>query len=369
MGVELTYQIAITLVKGVGNATAKNLIAHLGSAEEVFKQTKSQLMRIPNIGEFVASQLVNNDVLPRAEKEVEFMLKNNISPIFYTDKDYPFRLKECADAPVMIYSKGNQQYNEGRYIGIVGTRKITEYGKSICQNLIKDLAQRHSDIVVVSGMAYGVDICAHKSALDNGLHTIGVFGHGLDQIYPEANRSTAIKAISQGALLTEYMSGTNPDRQNFVQRNRIIAGLSDALIVVESASKGGSLITAEIANSYNRDVFAFPGRVGDEYSLGCNTLIKTNKAALIECATDLENFMGWEQKQDKKWIQPTLFVDLSEQEKQIIALLRTDELLHINQLSLMIEMPMSKVSSLLIEMEFKGLLKCLPGNLYKLLNY
>ena len=204
-------------------------------------------------------------------------------------------------------------------------------------------------------------------ALEANLSTVGVLGHGLDRIYPESHRSVAVKMINNGSILTEYTSGTNPDRQNFVQRNRIIAGLIDALVVVESAEKGGALITAEIANSYNRDVFALPGRIGDEYSSGCNALIKSNKAAMIECAADLENFMGWERKSIKS-LEPMLFVDLSEPEERIMNLIRNNELIHINQISLKLEIPMSKISSLLIEMEFKGLLKCFPGNLYKSLN-
>ena len=327
-------------------------------------------MEIPSVGVYIASQLFagKDEAFRSAEKECEFILKNNITPLFFTDADYPFRLKECLDAPALLYAKGNQNYNQGKFVGIVGTRNVTEYGRSLCSELIKDLSQHNSDITIVSGLAYGVDICAHKASLESGLNTVGVLAHGLDRIYPLSHRSTAAKMIKQGSLLTEYISGTNPDAPNFVQRNRIVAGMIDALVVVESATKGGALITAEFANSYNRDVFAFPGNVGNEYSSGCNALIKQNKAALIECAADLEKMMGWEERTgaNAKPVEPLLFVELTDTEKKIIETVRASAPTHVNQLSLKLEMPMSKLSPLLIEMEFKGLLKCLPGNLYKI---
>ena len=364
---KLIYQIAITQIKGVGNITAKTLLAHVGSIEDIFKQSRAQLLKIPNIGEFLVTQLAKerDNAFRRAEKEIEFITKHHITPLFFTDDAYPYRLRECDDAPVMVYAKGNQNFNTGRFVGIVGTRKLTNYGKMLCQKLIAELSQR--DITIVSGLAFGTDICAHKTALEQGLNTVGVLGHGLDRIYPDLHRPTAARMLSQGALLTEYLSGSNPDKQNFVQRNRIIAGLVDALIVVESATRGGSLITAEVANSYNRDVFAFPGRANDEFSAGCNALIRENKAALIESAADLEKMMAWEQStKSKNIIEPTIFAELSDEEKQILLLIKTPDGLNINQIALKMEMPVSRIASRLIEMEFKALVKPLPGNMYKI---
>ena len=309
-------------------------------------------------------------VLPRAEQEIEFIIKNKIRTNYFADKDYPYRLKECPDAPIILYSKGNCELNNAKFIGIVGTRNATEYGKELCCKLIADIAQNMPNAVIVSGLAYGVDICAHKAALDAGLPTIGAIGHGLDRIYPATHRSTAVKMLVNGGLVTEYMSGTNPDRQNFVQRNRIIAGLCDASIVVESAAKGGALITAELANDYNRDVFAFPGRIGDEYSAGCNMLIKSNKATLIESANDLMKCMNWDiAAPDKdKNIQVSLFPDLSDEEQEVVSLLRKyPDGVQVNELAILLNKPFSKVSSQMLEMEFKGLLKCLPGGIYKIL--
>ena len=366
----LKYKIGITLIKGIGNNLAKNLIAYIGSVEGVFKEKQSSLAKIPGIGEILSKEIVAQNVLARAEEEIEFILKNKIHTSYFTDRDYPFRLKECPDSPIMIYTKGNCNLNDGKFVGIVGTRSATETGKDNCKKLIADLSNIQPNSIIVSGLAYGIDICAHKSALDSGLPTIGVIGHGLDRIYPAAHRPTAVKLLQNGALLTEFLSQTNPDRQNFVQRNRIIAGLCDALIVVESATRGGALITAEIANDYNRDVFAFPGRVTDEWSAGCNALIKNNKASLIESADDLLRFMNWE-KQDSTstpFIQTALFLDLSEDEQSIVGTLRKNpDGIQLNELAIQMEKPISKISSMLLKMEFKGVVKCLPGNLYKII--
>jgi DNA processing protein len=369
----LKYKIGITLIKGVGNNLAKNLIAYTGSAEGVFKEKQQNLANIPGIGDIVSkqivSQIVSQNVLKRAEQEIEFITKNNILTTYFTDRDYPFRLKECPDAPVLIYSKGKCNLNNGKFVGIVGTRKATETGKENCKKLIGDLKGALSSVIIVSGLAYGIDICAHKASLESGLPTIGVIGHGLDRIYPEMHRPTAIKMLQDGALLTEYLSQTIPDKQNFVQRNRIIAGLCDAIVVVESGIKGGALITAELANDYNRDVFAFPGRVDDEWSKGCHALIKNNKASLIESADDILRFMNWE-KQDSRStpaVQTALFMDLSDEEQGIVSTLRQNtEGIQFNELAIQLEKPISKISALLLEMEFKGLVKCLPGNVYKI---
>jgi len=365
----LRYKIGITLIKGIGNNLAKNLIAYIGSEEGVFAQSQKNLAKIPGIGEVLSREIANADVLKRADQEVEFILKNKITPYYFTDREYPFRLKECADSPIMIYTRGNCSLNDGKFVGIVGTRNATETGRENCKKLITDLAQKLPNTIIVSGLAYGVDICAHKAAVECGLPTIGVVGHGLDRIYPAVHRPTAVKMVENGMLLTEYLSGTNPDRQNFVQRNRIIAGLCDATVVIESAARGGALITAEVANGYNRDVFAFPGRVSDEWSAGCNALIKSNKASLIESAEDLMRCMNWElQKVNTPAnVQTALFLDMSDEEQNIVSLLRQfPDGIQLNELAIKLELPVSKISSMLLEMEFKGVLKCLPGNVYKI---
>ncbi|NDP22898.1 MAG: DNA-protecting protein DprA [Paludibacter sp.] len=366
----LKYKIGITLIKGIGNNLAKNLIAYVGSVEGVFKENKKSLSKIPGIGEVISNDIVAQNVLARAEQEIEFILKNKIQTYYFTDRDYPFRLKECVDSPIMIYSKGICDLNNGKFVGIVGTRNATETGKENCKKLISDLAATQPNTIIVSGLAYGVDICAHKAALDAGLPTIGVIGHGLDRIYPASHRPSAVKMIQNGALLTEYLSQTNPDRPNFVQRNRIIAGMCDATVVIESAARGGALITAEIANDYNRDVFAFPGRVNDEWSAGCNALIRSNKASLIESANDLLQFMNWEKQESASisFIQTALFMDLSDEEQEIAGKLRqSPDGIQLNELAIQLEKPVSKISSLLLEMEFKGIVKCLPGNLYRII--
>lgn len=365
----LKYKIGITRINGIGNILAKNLIAYVGSVEGVFREKQKDLARIPGIGEMLSAEIASQQVLIRAEKEIEFIEKNKIKTLFYTDREYPYRLKECPDSPVMLFSKGNCDLNAGKFVGIVGTRNATEAGKENCRKLVADLAVTFPGTCIVSGLAYGVDICAHKAAIENGLPTIGVLGHGLDRIYPAVHRPTAAKMAHEGALLTEYLSQTNPDRQNFVQRNRIIAGMSDAVIVVESATRGGALITAEVANEYNRDVFAFPGRISDEWSGGCNALIKNNKASLIESADDVIRFMNWEKSNlsPVASLQPSLFPDLSDNEQEIVRSLRQyAEGIQVNELAIMISKPFSKISSILLEMEFKGIVKCLPGGIYKI---
>lgn len=365
----LKYKIGITLIKGIGNNLAKNLIAYIGSVEGVFKEKQATLAKIPGIGEILSKEIISQNVLTRAEKEIEFIQKNKIKTFYYTDREYPYRLKECPDSPIMLFSKGNCDFNNGKFVGIVGTRSATEIGKDNCKKLIFELTNLQPNTIIVSGMAYGVDICAHKAALDAGLPTIGVLGHGLDRIYPAANRPTAVKMLTEGALLTEYLSQTNPDRPNFVQRNRIISGLCDAIVVVESAVRGGALITAEIANDYNRDVFAFPGRVNDEWSAGCNALIKNNKASLIENADDLCRFMNWEKQSSTESlnVQTTIFLDLSKEEQEIVTHLRQHtEGIQVNELAIQLGKPISKISSMLLEMEFKGIVKCLPGGMYKI---
>lgn len=366
----LKFRIGITLINGIGNNLAKNLIAYLGNEEAVFCEKPQTLSKIPGISKVLAQSIVQHKhVLERANDEIEFILKNDIQVHYYTDTEYPFRLKECHDAPLLLYTKSKQNLNDAKFIAVVGTRNVTEHGKELCNQLIADLSSV-PNIVIISGLAYGVDITAHKAALDANLPTIGVIAHGLDRIYPSQHRSTAVRMMEKGGLVTEYLSNTNPDRQNFVQRNRIIAGLSDAIIVVESAQKGGALITAELANDYNRDVFAFPGRVTDQWSMGCNALIRQNRAALICSGGDVIRMMGWQsEKSGSATIQTQLFHELSPAEQSIYTFLRTlPEGIQVNELAIHLNITYSELTSLLLSMEFKALVKCLPGNIYKASN-
>ncbi len=360
------YRIAISLIPGIGSVLARNLVAYAGSVEGVFKQPHQALLKIPGIGELNAKKIKDKDIFDRAEKEIKFIEKYKIDVCFFTDTDYPRRLKNCTDAPVLFYSKGMMNLDEERIVSIVGTRNATDYGKAVCEELIKGFANRNYPVLVVSGLAYGIDIQAHKSALKHNIPTVGVVGHGLDKIYPSLHADIARKMVENGGLVADFPSGTKIDPANFIRRNRIIAGLADATIVVESAEKGGALITADIASSYNRDVFAFPGRSNDTYSRGCNRLIRLNGADLIEGIDDLEFFMGWESSKKEKIVQSTLFTDLTAEEKKVVDLLETKEKLFIDQISGELNMPTSKASALLLNMEFKNLLVALPGKIYKL---
>lgn len=364
---ELPYQIGLTLIEGIGDISAKNLLAYCGSAREVFKQKKPQLLKVPGIGSTLAESIIKSKgVIKRAEQEIKFIQKYKIKPLFFSDADYPARLKYCSDSPVLLYYRGSADLNKERIIGVVGTRRPSEYGKEKTQELIKEL--KESNAIIISGLAYGVDVWAHKTALDAGLETIGVLAHGLDRIYPQIHDRIAKKMISQGGLLTDFMSGTNPDAVNFPKRNRIVAGLCDALVVIESKRQGGSLITATIANSYNKDVFALPGRAGDPLAEGCNGLIKQNRATLIENAADLLYAMQWEDgKQKNSQVKQTqLLLNLSEEEKTIIQTFSSKPELHMDEICYAGKMPVSKVAALLLQMEFSGLIKSKPGKMYAL---
>jgi DNA processing protein len=359
------YQIALSMLYNMGHIRAKKLVAYCGSVEAVFTEKKKNLEKIPGIGTRLATQIISSRNFKRAEQEVRFLEKYRIRTYFYLDADYPKRLSHCEDSPVMLYCKGNTDLNAGKIISIVGTRDPTDYGRELCAQFIKDLSVY--DPLIVSGLAYGIDIAAHKSALDNGLDTAAVLAHGLDKIYPAMHRSTAEKIVRQGALLSDFCSGTIPDRENFPSRNRIVAGLADATIVVESKKEGGSLITADIANSYNRDVFAFPGRVTDPTSEGCNKIIRENKAALIQSAEDLIYIMGWnDQKKNKLPKQKELFYDASAEELVVINEIEKKQPANIDELCFAAKMPMSKVSAILLNLEFNGVVKSLPGKQYKL---
>ncbi|MDD5571143.1 MAG: DNA-processing protein DprA [Bacteroidales bacterium] len=360
----LIYKIGITLIPGVGDITAKKLIAYCGGVENVFREKKAHLVKIPGIKDAIAKSIITQNVLKRAEEEVGFIEKYKISPLFFLDKEYPERLKNCSDSPIMLYYKGNANLNVPKTLAIVGTRNATSYGKEICKKIIEELSSL--DVFIVSGLAYGIDICSHKAALDNNLKTLAVLGHGLDTIYPSVHKPVAEKMIRNGGILTEFISKTKPDVPNFPKRNRIIAGMADAVLVMETKERGGSLITAEIANSYNRDVFAVPGKINDEYSRGCHYLIKTNKAALVESANDIIYFMNWEDKKSKKGnIQKKLFVELTDDEKIIMNLLNENESLPIDVICYKTELGHGRISAALLNLEFSGLLKSLPGKIYK----
>ena len=361
---DLKYKIGITLIPKIGAVNAKKLIAYCGGVEAVFKESKKALLKIPGIGHNLVSNILNQNVLKRAEQEIEFIEKNNITPLFYTDDKYPQRLLQCEDAPVMLYYKGNQSLNPPRMLAIVGTRRSTVYGRSVCEKIIEGLTDK--GVMIISGLAYGIDSCAHRHALKTEMPTVGILGHGLDRIYPAENRSVAEKMLYNGGLLTEFMSGTIPDRENFPKRNRIIAGISDATLVVESGKKGGAIITAEIAFSYSRDVFAVPGKVDDAYSKGCNYLIKTNKAALVESADDIAYWLGWNDVKPQQTGQPELFTTLTPDEQKLADILQQEGECGIDKLMVKSNLPVSKISVILLNLEFQGVILSLPGKRYKL---
>lgn len=358
--------VALHFISGIGDYTIRQLISYCGSAEKVFKTPKGKLLKIPGIGPVIAETITKGSPFEKAEKEIKRAEKESVEIIFYLDKKYPSRLKHIPDAPSMLYIKGNIDFENPKTVGIVGTRQATAYGKEQVEKLVAGLVPHGA--LIVSGLAYGIDIQAHKQALKNKLPTIGVMGSGIDVIYPAAHKETAQRMLELGGLITENPFGTKPDAHNFPERNRIIAGLSDALVVVEAAEKGGALITAEIANSYNKDVFAFPGSVGVTYSAGCNNLIKTNKAHLITSAKDLEYIMNWEAT---KVMRPKKATSLtldgySDEEKTILNLLLEKSPLMIDELSWKSNLPVSQLASVLLGLEFNGVVKSLPGKLYAL---
>ncbi len=361
----LIFQIGITLIPGIGDINGKKLVAYCGGAEAVFKEKKKALLKIPGIGASTVDSILSQKVLKRAEDEVKFIERYNIEPLFFTEKGYPQRLKHCIDGPIMLFFKGKADLNTSRIVGVVGTRNASEYGKETGNKILEELAEL--DVLVVSGLAYGIDTVAHKSALKNNLKTVGVLAHGLDRIYPAVNKSLAEKMVLNGGLITDFLSKTNPDRENFPKRNRIIAGMVDALIVVESAIRGGALITANIANSYDRDVFAFPGKISDKYSEGCNFLIKTNKAALIQSGKDISYIMQWESQSKKPPKQHKLFAELDSEEKIIIEIVQKGVTCSIDYIVLQSKLSNSKIASILLNLEFKGFVKNLPGKMYKCL--
>ncbi|KAA3639633.1 MAG: DNA-protecting protein DprA [Bacteroidetes bacterium] len=362
---DLFYKIAVTMIPDVGAVTTKSLISYCGGPQAVFEENKKNLEKIPGIGPALADKIVNHEVFEAAERELDFIQKFGIRPLFYLDKDYPARLKNFHDGPALLYYRGNADLNAYRTVAIIGTRKPTPKGVSVTENLVEGLKQ--FNVTTISGLAFGIDVAAHRKSLEMNIPTIGVLGHGLQKIYPAQHYDIASRMMENGGLLTEYWSFKKPDREHFPMRNRIVAGLCDALIVVESAKKGGSMITVNFANDYNKDVFAVPGRVGDENSQGCNLLIKSHRAALLESVHDLAYVMRWEEIDARKNIQRQMFNEFSEPEKLIVNLLRESEDVSVDTLAYKCGIVNSELAGLLLNLEFKGVIRAVPGNRYILL--
>jgi DNA processing protein len=361
---ELLHTLALLKIEGVGDIVAKKLINHCGSAENVLQAKSRQLQSIDGVGEILIRNLKDKTVFDRAEKELQYIQSENCNVLYYQDANYPDRLKHCIDGPVLLFASGNMDFENRKMISIVGTRQITSYGMDFCKKLIEDLAIFNP--IIVSGFAYGVDIVAHQAAMDNGLQTIGVLAHGLNQIYPKTHKKYVAKMEDNGGFLTEFWSNSNPDKENFVRRNRIVAGMSEATVVIESAEKGGSLITAMIANDYNRDVFAVPGRISDKFSQGCNHLIKTQRANLMTSAADLIYILNWElETKTTKPVQKQLFVSLDGDEQKIYDYLQQNGKQILDIVALECDFPIFRISSILLNMELKGVIRPLPGKLFE----
>ena len=367
---ELFHVLALQQIEGVGDIMAKKLIHHCGSAELVFKTKTSQIAAIDGIGSVLLQKLKDKTVFNKAEQEFQFIKSNEINFTYFQDENYPSRLKHCIDGPLLLFTSGNIDLKNKKIISIVGTRQITSYGMEFCRKLMEDLAPL--DPIIVSGFAYGVDIFAHQLAMEHELQTIGVLAHGLNQIYPKTHQKFVSKVEQNGGFMTEFWSSSNPDKENFVKRNRIVAGISEATIVIESAERGGSLITATIANDYNRDVFAVPGRTTDKYSAGCNNLIKTQKANLLTSAADLVYILNWDiegiaskSRNDKKPVQKQLFVTLEDDEQKVYDYLLKNGKELIDIIALRCDFPIYKISGMLLNMELKGVIRPLPGKLFE----
>ncbi|GAB4490437.1 MAG: DNA-processing protein DprA [Saprospiraceae bacterium] len=360
----LQYQIALTLVPQVGPITAKVLISYCGGAEEVFRASKKELVKIPGVGPVTADYLLSSAPLRLAERELAFLEHHGVEAFFYTHEKYPARLKQCHDCPLMIYFKGSSHdlLSARRIVAIVGTRQPTEHGKAICEEIVEGLAAYN--VVVVSGLAFGIDITAHRKACALDIPNIGVLGHGLSNIYPSQHRSTALKMLENGGLITEYTHDTKPEREHFPMRNRIIAGLSDVLVVVETAVAGGSMISAELACQYERELFAVPGRVRDPKSAGCNLLIKKEEAKLAETAADIAAALRWDEADKQKSVQTQLFLDLNPAETSLLNIIREQPEIPIDQLTLAAKLPPGELASLILGLEFKGVIRTLPGKRY-----
>lgn len=363
---ELRYTLALQRVQNLGDISAKKLLQFVGSAEGIFKEKKNNLLKIDGIGALKLQDLNELVLLDEADEELQFMEANNIDYSYYNDKAYPEKLKHCVDGPILYFHRGNIDLQNRKIISIVGTRKVTSHGVDFCEKLIEELTPLNP--IIVSGFAYGVDIAAHKSAMENGLQTIACLAHGFNQIYPKMHKRYVPKMEENGGFITEFWSSDVFDRNNFLKRNRIIAGMTEATIVIESAEKGGSLVTSDIANSYNREVFAVPGRPTDNQSQGCNNLIKTQQARLLTCAADIIYMLGWTLKDSLVKPQQTqLFVALSEEEKVVFRYLKEKEKEPLDSIALECKIPTFKVASILLSMELKGVVRPLPGKLFQLI--
>lgn len=357
------YEIALTLVPGIGYVNGKKLVAYCGGAEAVFCEKKNALTKISGVTDNIVQSLDSKEIMLRAEKEMKFVEKSGVKPLFYLDQEYPKRLQHCADSPLVLYYKGNADLNADKVVGVVGTRNITDYGRYMTEQIIEDLSA--NNILIISGLAYGVDAASHMAALKYDLATVGVLAHGMHTIYPAENKNLSLKMLEKGGVLTEFMSGTKPERVYFPQRNRIVAGMVDCLVVVESALKGGAMITAELANSYDREVFAVPGKVGDIYSEGCNHLIRTNKANLVTSATDIRYVMRWDIDTKVVAKQMRLFRDFSDDEKKIMDVFENNSVVHLDDIIVGTDLSPSKIASVLLSLEFDGVLTALPGKRYQ----
>jgi DNA processing protein len=362
---DLLYQIALTLIPNVGCVQAKSLLEIYGNAEAVFKAKKKDLSAVENIGLIRAGNIKTFDDFKAAEEEIKFIEKYKIQPLFITDKNYPQRLLNCYDPPTLLYYKGNADLNTSKIISIIGTRSYTDYGKQVTEKLVSEL--KEMNVLIVSGLAFGIDIIAHKSALQNNLETVAVLAHGLHTIYPHQHKTIAKDIVQQGGLLTEFRNNDKPDKHNFPKRNRIVAGMSDATIVIETAIKGGSMITAELANNYNRDVFALPGRITDLKSAGCNYLIQNNKAVLFTNAKELLESLGWQSKKINKKQQKELFIDLSDDEKIIFNILKEKDSTHIDEINIRSNLSSSSIAAAILNLELQNVVAGLPGKMYKIL--
>lgn len=361
---ELLYTLALQHVPNIGDIIAKRLIQHCGSAEAVLKEKKQHLLKIDGIGSVIMGDLFEGHHLKEAEKEIEFIKENNIKVTYFKDDDYPEKLKHCIDGPILLFQSGAINLKQQRLISIVGARKITTSGMAFCEDLVEKLAIYNP--VIISGFAYGTDITAHKTAMKHHLQTIGCLAHGLNQIYPAVHKKYMVDMEKNGGFFTDFWSSDTFDKNNFLKRNRIIAGLSEATIVIESAEKGGSLVTADIANSYNRDVFAVPGRTTDLQSMGCNNLIKHQKAHMLTTPLDVPYILNWQLEKDTKpAIQKQLFVELDDIEKIIYNYLKEKEKQLLDVIAIECQMPIFKVASVLLNMELKGVIRPLPGKLFE----
>lgn len=361
---DLLYKIALTRIPLVGPITARLLVSYCGSAAEVFSASKKSLLKISGIGEGVVQAVQSAAPLQEAEKELEYLDRQGIEPFFYLDAGYPSRLKSLPDAPIMLYFRGSADLNHRRVVAVVGTRQPSAYGQAMVEELILGLAPYNP--LIISGLAYGIDAAAHRFSLDHQLDTIGVLGHGLSLVYPAAHRSMAERMLRHGGLLSEFTYQTEPEREHFPMRNRIVAGLCDALVVVETGRRGGSVITAQFAAEYGKPVFAVPGRVREKTAEGCNLLIKTNKALLIESAEDIAHTLQWQGQAKPKAQQISLFNELTADEEIVVNLLRQHEQLGVDRLSYETNFSSSTLATALLELECKGMIKTLPGKRYTL---